>query len=1185
MLVFIKKIEMRNFKTFDKKVSLKIERGLTVLTGPNGSGKSNILDAVKFALGELSPKELRGTSISDVISQTSASNQKKSAYVLLQFDNKDRRIPADTDSVSISREFYKNGEGLYRVNGRRVPRKQLLELLSSANIRVSGYNIIPQQSITRLAELTPEERRQVIEDLVGVKVYDEKKESANSQLEKADLNLKIAMAKVGEVKSRIEDLERERNRLLKHNFLKDEKNRLKSNITSNKIQILEYALLEIRKKYQNENEALEKLKNNREDLELSKEKIETRQRILQEEIFEKKDSELSKIENSISNLNSKILEMKNVLDFEKRNIEAMKKQKGKFENQNIKLNETIKKTRKEIEGINKEKNKLNVAIKEKEDEQNSNIEKLRTNREQLKAITNNENYYDTEISKLRMEEIREKAIINQKSTKIDLLKDFSKSEIERKEKIKDLLNKSEKKIKDLDDVNKENSAKLKTTEDEIKKFGLLIDSTKKGILNSINVICGAKTLLLEHEIKKKFMYSDKMPQSMGQSTGLVNEEILKPLIYGKLQDFFTIDEEYEDTIKKSFKDWMEAIVVEDFGSAMECINKLSEGSAPWDSLNIIPLKSLLQNESEIKVPKLPGILGRVIDFINYDEKIYPAINSVFENTLIAENSRTAFILSLMGFKVVTISGDLYMPGGQLKIRNTMNPPIRTQMVDGMTEKIGEIHDLIITLEQNLDNKISEMKNLSKKLLEYKDKRIEIQTSIKTVRIESSTLNYASSLNFELISEQNNKINQLRASINNLESELTEMIKEKDKISNKISEINQESKKLEYDFDETDLEKIEGKVESNAMKLRELSNRLSLLQGKLSTLEFSLKSTEDNIYQNDIQRKEIENEINNSLKRMDEIKINLTNEKVELQKLVDKRKDFTSSFHSKRSEFSKVEKELKNIDNELKETYNQQEFLSTSLSELVAKIREKEMKIEYLQNELNSLGEIQHKDINFELEKDLESNLKAVEEELNRLGAVNQLAIAQYSEQKNNYKQLSQRINELEMEKASILDFINELEDEKTQIFRNAFDKINDSFKDIFSKITSGGIGSLMLENPEKVFDGGVDLMIQFPGKAQLSINSASGGEKSVATVCFILSLQTINPMPFYIFDEIDAHLDVSNTQKLADLLKERSNKSQFIVISLKDVVISRADSIYGTFIQDGGSKIVSFPKINGENIV
>ncbi|KON27871.1 hypothetical protein AC481_03690, partial [miscellaneous Crenarchaeota group archaeon SMTZ-80] len=1119
-MVFIKKIEMRNFKTFDKRVSLKIERGFTVLTGPNGSGKSNILDAVKFALGELSPKELRGTSISDVISQTSASNPKRSAYVLLQFDNKDRRIPADTDLVSISREFYKNGEGLYRVNGRRVPRKQLLELLSSANIRVSGYNIIPQQSITRMAELTPEERRQVIEDLVGVKVYDEKKESANSQLEKADLNLKIAMAKVGEVKSRIEALERERNRLLKNNFLINEKNRLKSNIISNEIQILENSLLEFRQKYKNENEELEGLKKNRQSLALLKEKTETKQKILHEEIFEKKDSELSKIENSISNLNSKILEMKNVLDFEERNIEVLKRQKEKFENQNNKLDETIKKTTKEIEEINKEKSRLNVAIDEKEDENNNNIEKLKTNRELFKEITDNENYYDTKISKLRMEEIRVKAIINQISTKIGLLKDFSKSEIEIKDKTKDLLQKSEKKIKDLDDVNKENSAKLQTMDNEIKKFGLVINSAKNEILNSINVICGAKTLLLEHEIQKKFIYSDKFPQNMGRSTELAKEEILKPLIYGKFQEFITIDKGYEDTIKKSFKDWMEAIVVEDFGRAMECIDKLNESSTPWDSLNIIPIKSLLQNESEIKVPKLPGILGRVIDFINYDEKIYPAINSVFENTLIAENNRTAFILSLMGFKAVTISGELYMPGGQLKIRNTMNASSRIQIVDGMPEKIGEIHDLILILEQNLDKKINEMKNLSKKLSEHKEKRVEIQTSIKTVKTESNTLNYVFSSNFNLVNDQDEKINHLRTSINNLEQDLAEIIKEKDEISNKISKINHEAKKLEYDFDETDLEKMEGNVESNAIELRELSNRFALLQGKLSTLEFSLKSTEDNIYQNDIQRKEIENEINNSLRRMDEIKNNLTNEEEGLHKLVDKRKNFTSSFHSKRSEYSKVEEELKNFDNELKDTYDQQEFLNTSISELVAKIREKEMKIEYLQNELSDLGEIQHKDMDYELEKDLEPNLRAVEEELARLGAVNQLAIAQYDEQKNNYKQLSYRINELEMEKASILDFINELEDEKTLIFRNAFDKINDSFKDIFSKITSGGIGSLMIENPEKVFDGGVDLMIQFPGKAQLSINSASGGEKSVATVCFILSLQTINPMPFYIFDEI-----------------------------------------------------------------
>ena len=113
-MVFIKKIELRNFKTFDKKVVINVDRGLNVITGPNGSGKSNILDAIKFAFGELSPKELRGASISDVISQTSTSNPRKSAYVQIQFCNEDRRIPVDSDIVSISREFQKNGEGIYR---------------------------------------------------------------------------------------------------------------------------------------------------------------------------------------------------------------------------------------------------------------------------------------------------------------------------------------------------------------------------------------------------------------------------------------------------------------------------------------------------------------------------------------------------------------------------------------------------------------------------------------------------------------------------------------------------------------------------------------------------------------------------------------------------------------------------------------------------------------------------------------------------------------------------------------------------------------------------------------------------------------------------------------------------------------------------------------------------------------
>jgi chromosome segregation protein len=155
--------------------------------------------------------------------------------------------------------------------------------------------------------------------------------------------------------------------------------------------------------------------------------------------------------------------------------------------------------------------------------------------------------------------------------------------------------------------------------------------------------------------------------------------------------------------------------------------------------------------------------------------------------------------------------------------------------------------------------------------------------------------------------------------------------------------------------------------------------------------------------------------------------------------------------------------------------------------------------------------------------------------------------------------------------------MNELDKKKYDMFMKAFNSVNASFQEIFSRISNKGSGKLLLENLEDPFKGGVDVYLRFPGKAELTINSASGGEKSVATVFFVLALQTINPMPFYMFDEIDAHLDVLNTQRLAELLRERARGSQFIVISLRDITISRADKIYGIYIQNGISQAVTLP--------
>lgn len=202
-------------------------------------------------------------------------------------------------------------------------------------------------------------------------------------------------------------------------------------------------------------------------------------------------------------------------------------------------------------------------------------------------------------------------------------------------------------------------------------------------------------------------------------------------------------------------------------------------------------------------------------------------------------------------------------------------------------------------------------------------------------------------------------------------------------------------------------------------------------------------------------------------------------------------------------------------------------------------------------------------------------------ELERLGSINQLAIAQYDEQKDNYKQLSIRQNELEKEKRSIIDFMEEIERKKKEAFMQAFNSISENFTKFFSKLTGGGMAYLSLQDSNDPFAGGVDIFAQFPGKTSRLIAGASGGEKSVTAVAFIFTIQTLFPAPFYVFDEVDAHLDPDNAARLADLFKEQSNGTQLIALTLRDVIMDRAERLFGVYIQDGVSRVISTKIMEG----
>ena len=305
-MVYIKRIDLRGFKTFGKKATVQLGRGLTIITGPNGSGKSNILDSVKFALGELSPKELRGETIGDLIHKGAQSTSAHSAYVAVQFDNHDRRIPVDSEAVTISREFRRGGEGIYRLNGRRISRKQLTDILSSADVDVSSYNIVPQHSITRLAEVTAEERRRIIEDMVGIAVYDTKKTSAQAELQQADLNLQVASAKIEEVRLRVEQLERERNAYLKYQQIRKEINELQAKSISHKIKKAREEASTLESELTEHQKQLQELKAKRDQLIQQKSQLESEKREYEDSVSEKGSSKLLEVQRTIGDVSATI---------------------------------------------------------------------------------------------------------------------------------------------------------------------------------------------------------------------------------------------------------------------------------------------------------------------------------------------------------------------------------------------------------------------------------------------------------------------------------------------------------------------------------------------------------------------------------------------------------------------------------------------------------------------------------------------------------------------------------------------------------------------------------------------------------------------------------------------------------------------------------------------------------------
>jgi chromosome segregation protein len=1172
---YIKKIELKGFKSFGPQtVKVNLDKGFTAITGPNGSGKTNIMDALLFSLGELSTKRLRAENSAKLIfhgSEKAGQDKAKMAKVVVQFDNTDGVMPVDTTTVTISREVYRNGQSVYRLNGRRMSRQHITETLSMAAISSMSNNIIPQGTITRLTDLTSLERRKIIEDLIGIAQYDSEKIDAEEKLRAADISIRTAMGRIDEVQKRLDDLERERNQLLRYSFIQTEIRKFQAIKISNEITQLNIKINENNSQAEKVKEKAAKLKEQRDLRRSKRHDIEGEWRKLSGEGLEQGGSEVLKVQIKIGELKSRLTEISTKISAGQASLESFKRIRENNVNQRDTLQNEIRENRLKIRAYRKELEKLQAELSEKEaahetlaNETAQLWEGLDSNNQQIRALDNQTQDHLKRLAYLRSEYKQDKAALRLCTGRIKNLN-------VRKEKFLSSQVEIEKSLSDLEQIQKDQRNQLRNLQQTIERKQLQKESVSKEITEAEKIASSAKDAVIEFATQRDLAATIAAEEKALRSIEEMGNVGAISGIHGRLRELIKIDRSFKKAIDAAATGWLDALVVKDIDVAFTCTETLRR--MKLGRIKIIPLEgaSSLKNK---EAPRKEGVMGALSSFMKYDSKFELAVNYVFGDTLVVSNDKIGFGLSNEGYRAVTVNGDLFEPGafeggyyrapidfstiipseGALKSLDEAVKALQIHLAQRGTDIVG--------IEEELENTKIEITRLSDSITTLDREIIRVKRSVKRTQF-----------NVRHIHKYGGKLEREAAVY---KGRMAMFRNERNSIQSNLKKIRVEIAALRLKTDVTHIQELEVQREKIGEEANTLRQKVGSAQTEITThqsqfdrvLRVSYKNTKIQLSRMDQQQQKLQNEVDAALLEHDEIK-------KEIDELEKSRIELSNALLSAREESKKFTSQIDSIDGELRLLDYEYEQTEKLLNQLNIGIQTTQLRLQNLQAQLKQYGYEQPLEITQQQVEEAETTIRMMQFELERIGAINQLASQHYADQIARYRELSVRLNELEREKQAIVSFMDEIEAKKRRVFMTAFDKINTSLTLYFEKLTGGGNATLKLENIEEPFSGGIDMIVQFPNKPSIVVSGASGGERSVSAVAFIFSLREFSPASFYILDEVDAHLDAFHTAKLAETLLEEANKTQFIVISLRPEMVNKAQKVYGVYERNGISNVVT----------
>lgn len=1173
--MYFKRIEMHGFKSFAEPVVIDFHEGVTCIVGPNGSGKSNISDAIRWVLGEQSPKMLRGGKMEEVIFAGTASRKSRGmAEVTLVIDNSTGILDIDYNEVAITRRMYRSGESEYLINNNQCRLRDIKELIMDTGIGVDGYSIIGQGKIADIVSNKPESRREIFEEAAGVVMYKSKKAEAERKLEASNANLERVSDIVSEIEGRIDGLREDSAKAKEYLELRERYQDLEINITLKNIEKLETANDSIRGDARELTASIEKLGTRKQTLdgEISEERQKNER--LEQLGNESNSALIAKIDelNQITNksqldgerlramerdaarINGEIAELESKLETEQENGETLSQ---KQEEIRVRLTNEEQRLQEKIQGYNEITARV-LAQSEQVEEQRNEMFSLHSRAVSKRSEAASMESYRTSLQK-RKEQLLAEGAEQEQSTRAfeaDQKKDLAEQEAAaaRAQRIASAMEQLKQERADLMRVISEEAKKLDDTRIRVSQLA----ARKKTIEE------------MEHNYEGyngavRFVMKAEMPG-----------------IEGVVGDLMKAPAGYETALETALGGAMQNIVCQKDGHAKEAIRSLKENKA--GRLTFLPMESVKGGGVTVpgQVRQHAGYLGIGAELAEFAPQYQGIFNYLLGRVAVVDNMDSAIALSKIagnGIRFVTLDGEIINAGGAItggRYKNaSANLLARKSEIAALAEQVEtlqqayqkgmhqnqerqarqeEISDQLQKMEEERRQKELEISALQAKIAAQRQNFRDVEQAGTKREKELLSIEHDSADMEKMLDELLREIERSEAGHREAETQLTQTMQALELLKTEAAEASEEITKARIAKQDQ-----ENQFSASEELLRRVCAAAEELRGQIAERETRLADM-------DKEKHEILFSADNS----EELFQKCSSEKAELEdyiaRLNTEKASLTAALNAKTDEQAALGETLR--------AYQDQKYQQE------IRLAKNETQLDTLKEKLWDEFEISYAQaVTFKKEEFVMSTAtkesREIKNRIRELGDVNVGAIKEY-------EQVSERYGFLTEQRADILEAMQELQtiigDMDRTIrtkFKENFDQVVIHFEEIFKELFGGGQAELRLDDENHPLEAGIEIIAQPPGKKLQNINLMSGGEKTMTAIALMFAVLKTKPTPFCILDEVEAALDDANIDRFANYLKN-FHEIQFAVVTHQKATMEHADVLYGvTMPEQGISKVIS----------